>query len=279
MIHNACYYIAGIYFLKGGNVLYTNKGYIKKFLVMDNLKFHGHMDFRLYDRFESYSHKSIFFTHLLKECAKLGIKSAFVTCEDDNIELRKIIESHEHSFLDRISRKDCNHYISIRRYLVDTGYKLKDFSLETFSPNIENLIYIYGKEISLELNKIYGKNASAIESFEYHMKDKKENIAGRITFTTNIHKNIYYLGNIGYNVKEKHRGNNYAQIATQMLYNAMIENGYKYDVFITVSPDNIASLKTCENAGARLLEIVKIPPDNYFYKHGDRYKYRYVLNN
>jgi predicted acetyltransferase len=48
-------------------------------------------------------------------------------------------------------------------------------------------------------------------------------------------------------------------------------------VWITCNPDNWASRRTCELAGAELVEIVDLPEDNDMYRKGKRRKCRYRL--
>ena len=46
-------------------------------------------------------------------------------------------------------------------------------------------------------------------------------------------------------------------------------------LWITCNPDNIASRRTCEIAGGKLVEIVELPSNNDQYHKGDRNKCRY----
>ena len=252
---------------------------ISKTLTKNSERFGGHFQYKIYSQCRNKGHGIVFFKLLLDKCAKMGIKTAFITCPEHSIGFRKIIEYNEGKLFDRISYKSGKYYVSIRRYLVNTGYEIKEVLGESFSLNVENMINIYGKEISLELDKIYGKNSNAIESYVYSIKDRADNVVGRISFIAGISEDTYYRGNIGYNIVEKYRGNNYAQIATKMLINVLCDNGYKYDFVITVNPDNLASKRICENLGAKLLEIVELPQHSDMYEVGERYKYRYIIVN
>lgn len=49
------------------------------------------------------------------------------------------------------------------------------------------------------------------------------------------------------------------------------------ELWITCNPDNRASRRTCELAGAALMEIVDLPSNSDMYLEGDRQKYRYRL--
>jgi hypothetical protein len=48
--------------------------------------------------------------------------------------------------------------------------------------------------------------------------------------------------------------------------------------WITCNLDNIASRKTCELAGARLVEIVDLSEDTDMYRKGERQKCRYRID-
>jgi tagatose 1,6-diphosphate aldolase len=49
-------------------------------------------------------------------------------------------------------------------------------------------------------------------------------------------------------------------------------------LWITCNPDNYASRRTCELAGATFIEIVDLPEDTDMYQMGERQKCRYRLD-
>ena len=49
------------------------------------------------------------------------------------------------------------------------------------------------------------------------------------------------------------------------------------ELWICCNPENWASRKTCEYAGAELIEIIDVPPGNDLYDRGDRLNCRYQL--
>ena len=49
------------------------------------------------------------------------------------------------------------------------------------------------------------------------------------------------------------------------------------ELWITCNPENKASRRTCEFAGAELIEIVDLPPHTDMYQEGERQKCRYRL--
>lgn len=89
---------------------------------------------------------------------------------------------------------------------------------------------------------------------------------------------IYYGGNIGYRLEEKYRGNHYAGKACLLLFELARKHDLEY-LIITCNPDNVASKKTCEYAGGKLLEVVDLPEDNDMREDGETSKciFKFVL--
>src|SRR5204862_506037 len=84
---------------------------------------------------------------------------------------------------------------------------------------------------------------------------------------------IRYGGHIGYGVRPEYRGRHYAARACRLLLPLARRHGLN-PIWITCNPDNIASRRTCELAGAKLVEIVDLPEDTDLYRQGDRQKCR-----
>lgn len=91
-------------------------------------------------------------------------------------------------------------------------------------------------------------------------------------------ENTYYGGNIGYTIWPGYRGHHYAAKACRLLLRLARRHGME-QLYITCSPENAASRRTCEAAGGTLVEVAVLPPHNEMYKEGDREKciYRFVL--
>jgi tagatose 1,6-diphosphate aldolase len=85
---------------------------------------------------------------------------------------------------------------------------------------------------------------------------------------------VLYGGHIGYSVDPAFRGRHYAARAVRLLLD-LARRHEMPTVWITCNPDNLASRRTCELAGGKLLEIVDLPPDNEMYLEGERQKCRY----
>lgn len=93
----------------------------------------------------------------------------------------------------------------------------------------------------------------------------------------NTHNIVMYGGHIGYGVEPEFRGHHYAERASRLLL--PLAKAHELDtIWITTNPDNIASRRTIERLGARLVEIVPLPEDNNQYSDGDREKCRYRLD-
>ena len=98
---------------------------------------------------------------------------------------------------------------------------------------------------------------------------------GRIDFRVGHTQDLtMYAGHFGYGVGQKYRGNRYAARSCQLLF-SLAKKHLIDPIWITCNPDNMASRRTCEIAGGKLVEIVDLPPDNDQYQEGDRQKCRY----
>jgi len=84
-------------------------------------------------------------------------------------------------------------------------------------------------------------------------------------------------GHIGYGVEPEHRGHHYAARAVRLLM-PLARRHSMTTLWITCNPDNLASRRTCELAGAQFIEIVDLPEDTDMYLKGERQKCRYRLD-
>ena len=91
--------------------------------------------------------------------------------------------------------------------------------------------------------------------------DKKGNTVGNCSLKIGYTKELYYSGNIGYEVGEGFRGHHYAAKACRLLFLLAKKHGMEY-LIITCDPDNLPSRRTCEHLGGELLEIAEVPEDH-----------------
>ncbi|MBO0798563.1 MAG: GNAT family N-acetyltransferase [Blastocatellia bacterium] len=102
-------------------------------------------------------------------------------------------------------------------------------------------------------------------------------VAGRINLRIgNPDRIILYRGHIGYAVNPESRGRHFAARSVKLLLPFAADHGLN-PIWITCNTDNVASRRTCEIAGAELVEIIDIPPDEETYKRGIFQKCRYRL--
>lgn len=95
----------------------------------------------------------------------------------------------------------------------------------------------------------------------------------RVGSTSHIER---YAGHIGYGVHEPFRGSHYA--ARSLVLLVPLARRVDLDpLWITCDPENIASRRSLEMAGAELVEIVDVPEDCGIFQNGHPRKCRYSL--
>jgi tagatose 1,6-diphosphate aldolase len=87
---------------------------------------------------------------------------------------------------------------------------------------------------------------------------KVGNIALRTSLTSRLAE---YGGHIGYDVLPKHRGAKYSARSCKLLFNLARMHDIN-PILITCSPDNMASVKTCEAIGGNLVKQQKVATEN-----------------
>lgn len=85
-----------------------------------------------------------------------------------------------------------------------------------------------------------------------------------------------YGGHVGYRVEPEHRGHGYASEALTELRPIAHRHGFE-EIWITCLPDNAASCRTLERAGAKYEGTVAVPLDSDLYARGDLHMRRYRL--
>ena len=136
-------------------------------------------------------------------------------------------------------------------------------------------------ELELVLDEKDEANIALGLSPQYRFKMKRTDtgeFAGGINLrVSNQPVIVMYAGHIGYGVSAEHRGHHFAARACRLLLPLARLHDLN-PLWITCNPDNYASRRTCELAGATLIEIVDLPPDNDMYLRGERQKCRYRID-
>jgi tagatose 1,6-diphosphate aldolase len=107
--------------------------------------------------------------------------------------------------------------------------------------------------------------------------DSREEIGGiNLRAESNSHIELY-AGHVGYTVHPAHRGQRYATRSLLLLIPLARELGLD-PLWITCDPDNVASRRSCELAGAKFVEIVDVPETCVIHRSGHTQKCRYRLD-
>jgi predicted acetyltransferase len=123
--------------------------------------------------------------------------------------------------------------------------------------------------------------AAAVPGYHFWMRVETPiegvSVAGGISLRIAWTKEVeVYYGHVGYHVYPPFRGRRYAERAVRLLLPLAKSHGLKV-LWITTNPENLASRRTCERLGARMVEIVNVPRRHALYHRGDHHKCRYRL--
>lgn len=91
-----------------------------------------------------------------------------------------------------------------------------------------------------------------------HIKDNED--IGVIYFAVDKTRRQYLRGHLSYGVSPNYSGHNYAMKACKLIKQVALAHGFKR-LFIGTKYDNIASRKTIEKLGAKLITINDVPDD------------------
>jgi predicted acetyltransferase len=126
-----------------------------------------------------------------------------------------------------------------------------DLMLQSKTPQDENTGYVPAYKYAIAL---------------HNSTDK----IGSISIRIGSNEKLEYGGHIGYSINKACRGNHYAGKACSLIKQVALAHGM-YRLVTSCNPNNIASRKTCEYIGAKLLGIYEIPSDFELYRQGERY--------
>ena len=120
-------------------------------------------------------------------------------------------------------------------------------------------------EITLSLINKFSAERHLLPCYWFDIIDHTGVKAGRIDLRIGHNESSYYIGNIGYSVYPTHRGRHFAAKACVLLYDLARRHGMD-ELYITCTPDNAASKRTCELAGGKFVEQCDVPEDSPSYR-------------
>lgn len=134
------------------------------------------------------------------------------------------------------------------------------------------------RELRLTLHDFAYHPVHRVPAYSFRMvhAETNEEIGGiRLRVGSTLHIELY-VGHIGYNVLPRHRGHHYAARSLEMLVPLARRLGID-PLWITCDPQNHASRRTLELAGARFVEVVDVPMNCVIRQVGHPRKCRYQL--
>ena len=133
-------------------------------------------------------------------------------------------------------------------------------------------------ELALQLLRFELHPAHRVPTYQFHVVHRETHeILGNIRLSLGSTPHLErYAGHVGYGVLPKHRGHRYAARAVRLLLPLAYKTGLN-PLWITCDPDDLASRRTLELAGAELIEIVDVPSDCIIHRNGHLRKCRYRI--
>lgn len=142
-----------------------------------------------------------------------------------------------------------------------------------------NTDFLQNEEIKLVLERTTDGNDEKgwVPAYHFAICNQAGAKLGICDLRIGHNENLYYGGNIGYEVYQEFRGHHYAGKACLLLFELAKRHELNY-VIITCNPDNYASRKTCEYACGKLLEITQLPKGNDMRAKGETEKCIFIFD-
>jgi len=140
-----------------------------------------------------------------------------------------------------------------------------------------NKKYLSDGVIELRLAKVVRNFWLTPLAYQYGIYKCDEQVAvGHCDYRCRENEENYFAGNIGYMIYQFHRGHHYAYLAAKLLCDLAVSLKAK-KLYITCSPENVASFKTIEKLGAEFIEETAVPKNHYLYSQGEKIKKIFVM--
>lgn len=150
--------------------------------------------------------------------------------------------------------------------------------IELTVPGIVGPLHESNGHLALELLCFEQHPAHHAPTYQFHMVHREtRQVLGNIRLSLGSTPHLErYAGHIGYGVLPEHRGHHYAARSVRLLLPLARKAGLD-PLWITCDPENLASRRTLELAGAELVEIVDVPLDCIIHRRGHPRKCRYRI--
>ncbi len=127
-----------------------------------------------------------------------------------------------------------------------------------------------------KISRFFNTHQSDVPRYQFritlHGQSEKIGFVGfKVVYSDLMNK---YYGQISYGIREQFRGHGYAAKACRLLKPVAVDHHMDV-VWICVTPENIASRKTCEKIGCNFVEMIDLLPTDDLYKKGTRQVCRY----
>jgi len=135
------------------------------------------------------------------------------------------------------------------------------------------------EELELELIQFALHPVHHVPTYQFrmvHLETQGELGSIRLRVGSTPHVELY-AGHVGYSVHPSHRGHRYAARALRLLL-PLARELILDPLWITCDPDNVASRRTLERAGAEFIEIIDVPENCIIHQSGHPRKCRYRLS-
>ena len=118
---------------------------------------------------------------------------------------------------------------------------------------------LIGEKIEVVLTDIAKAKQTSVDSLFYNIYLKNsQTLIGRCDVRLGYNEEIYYIGNVGFSIKEEFRGNGFAVECVNLLKIVFKENNMNR-IYIVNNPDNHSCIRVCEKLGAKFIKLVDVP--------------------
>lgn len=104
-----------------------------------------------------------------------------------------------------------------------------------------------------------------------------QEVVGYIDFRDSDDPWLYWGGHIGYHIYEPFRGHHYAYQACMAIVPYILNRNHN-SIYISASPENIASIKTIEKLNAKLISCETVPANHWCALQNEHIKSIFLWN-